>query len=879
MTGGTRIIAFGSAGETPADQEFLLTSEVADAERLSGDPFQSDAGPEEDDAPSTIRRRSDWLLPAIAILAAAGWTGAFIAGNWSRIASGGPIDLWVGLIGDWAPPVMLIAVAWLIVMRNSHREAVRFGDAARLLSDESARLEHRLATVNRELSLAREFITAQSRDLETLGRLAADRLSQNADRLQSLIRENDSRIEAIGDVSAAALDNMEKLRSNLPVIANSAKDVTNNIGNAGRAAQAQLQEMVGGFGRLNEFGEASDRQVRELRALVEETMGEFTRQSAQLGEIASARFAQLGEKSQEFRQQLETYEAEALAAIRARSAALSDEVEQTRLLLDGSEAESLTSLRARLSSLRDETATIARSIRDGESRALETWRAALTQIEEGLVTAASAIEDSGNRAQEAAGLRLTALLDDIARADAGLADSAHAFTAEIARRRAEIAADDALALGRLSDQLSLLDSEIASRREGHEAQTAELAAKSAVIVQQLDRVSRHMAEITAQGDETERRIIASLSTLTEQLAQSQSVLEGTDGRIAALTDSSVRLLELIQASSEHSRDQLPQALASGEKRLAEFEARVITLEKTAAEAREHGAALVTLVTTSSDALQSIRGEMAELQAGIDEHGMAHETVLDSLRTSLETIEAHSERLARSAREELAVAIDALAASAQGAVAGIRDNGAAAISSLAAQLGRESSAALDQAMRISAAETSGQIEQAAAHAAGFAREAAIQMRDQLAKVNELAGNLERRVAHARQRAEEQVDNDFTRRVALITESLNSNAIDITKALSSEVSDTAWAAYLRGDRGIFTRRAVRLLESGEAKAIATAYERDSDFREHVQRYIHDFEAILRQVLSARDGHALGVTLLSSDMGKLYVALAQAIERLRA
>ena len=58
----------------------------------------------------------------------------------------------------------------------------------------------------------------------------------------------------------------------------------------------------------------------------------------------------------------------------------------------------------------------------------------------------------------------------------------------------------------------------------------------------------------------------------------------------------------------------------------------------------------------------------------------------------------------------------------------------------------------------------------------------------------------------------------------------------------------------------------------------FERDSDFREHVSRYIHDFEAILRQVLSTRDGHALGVTLLSSDMGKLYVALAQAIERLR-
>jgi regulator of sirC expression with transglutaminase-like and TPR domain len=79
-------------------------------------------------------------------------------------------------------------------------------------------------------------------------------------------------------------------------------------------------------------------------------------------------------------------------------------------------------------------------------------------------------------------------------------------------------------------------------------------------------------------------------------------------------------------------------------------------------------------------------------------------------------------------------------------------------------------------------------------------------------------------------------------------------------------------------VFTRRAVKLLGPAEAKTIAQIYGNDDGFRDHVSRYIHDFEAMLRQLLSTRDGHALGVTLLSSDMGKLYVALAQAIERLR-
>ena len=113
---------------------------------------------------------------------------------------------------------------------------------------------------------------------------------------------------------------------------------------------------------------------------------------------------------------------------------------------------------------------------------------------------------------------------------------------------------------------------------------------------------------------------------------------------------------------------------------------------------------------------------------------------------------------------------------------------------------------------------------------------------------------------------------------ITESLNSTAIDIDKVLSTDVSDSAWQAYLKGERGIFTRRAVRLIDGADARLIVEHFEADSEFREHVNRYIHDFEAMLRNLLSTREGNSLAVTVLSSDMGKLYVALAQSIERLR-
>jgi hypothetical protein len=188
------------------------------------------------------------------------------------------------------------------------------------------------------------------------------------------------------------------------------------------------------------------------------------------------------------------------------------------------------------------------------------------------------------------------------------------------------------------------------------------------------------------------------------------------------------------------------------------------------------------------------------------------------------------------------------------------------------------AVLERALRIEAAATIGKLEQSAAHASGIGREAVVQLRDQLALVNELTGNLEQRITRARELAEEQVNNDFARRMALITDSLNSAAIDITAALSTDVSDTAWQAYLKGDRGIFTRRAVRLIDSATTREIAEMYERDDAFRGHVSRYIHDFEAMLRSLLSARSGNVMSVTMLGSDMGKLYVVLAQAIQRLR-
>ena len=832
----------------------------------------------EEPAARPIRHWGAALAITLAITAVIGWSAIYILANIDVMRTGGSLIEWTGWLRDWSIPVVLIAVLWLLTMRNSRREAQRFGETARLLSDEASKLETRLTTVNRELSLAREFISAQSRDIDSLGRVATERLSQHAERLVSLIHDNGTRIDAIGDVSSAALENMEKLRSQLPVIASSAKDVTNNIGTAGRAAHAQLDDLISGFKKLNEFGQASERQVLILRSLVDETISEFTRQTDQLGEIAQQRFAALNEGGDEVRAKLDAQEVEALAAIRSRAAALDAELAGVRGSLDQQEADSLTSLRARLAAVRDESSALVRSLREGESGALDTWKNSIATLEVDLRSAIAQVGEIDRKAMESARVRLAELSDEAALVDQRLAERDQRFSEELDQRRGDFDARHLEFTAQLTGQMAALDEAAASQRSAQDNHLAALQTRHEEIGEQLAAFSEQIAAIATQGGDVEGKLGASVAAIAERLSASSAAITDTDSAVAVLTDNAVRLLELIQASVQHTSENLPAAIGISEGRLNIIEERVRAVHALSDEAASRGETLMAHTGRSREALAGTVAQIATMQGQIAQTYEQHGASLADLQQSLESIRAESMALAEHAQGNLTQSIEQLSGAARDAVSGIEAMSAQSITTLAARIGAESGTAIDTALHARAAQIAGQLEAASAKAASASREAAMQLRDQLAKVDDLAGNLERRVAHARRRAEEQVDHDFARRVALITESLNSNAIDIARALDSDVTDTAWAAYLKGDRGIFTRRAVRLLDAPEAKAVAQLYEADRDFRDHVSRYIHDFEAMLRQLLSTRDGHALGVTLLSSDMGKLYVALAQAIERLR-
>ncbi|MXP42366.1 ATPase [Altererythrobacter soli] len=848
MSRRENLVAIGSDPEHAAE----AAAEPAAPDHAVVEEHASEEAWEDEPEP----RHHDWIWPALAIAAALGWTGFFGFAHQREILAGGTPEQWSGWIVAWSVPVLLIVGLWLLVMRNSRREAARFADVARALSIESARLEERLLVINRELSMARDFIAAQSRDLESLGRVAGERISQHAEHLQSLIRDNGEQVETIGRVSTTALENMGRLRSELPVISNSARDVASQIGHAGNTAQGQLAELVTGFRRLNEFGEASERQVAVLRERIDEALDSFEAQAAQLEEIARNRFAALEDRSQAFRADLDGHEVEALAALRRRADRLGEELDARHAEARRQAEEEIALLRERASAAGDEGARAIEVLHSGQEEAARRWAEAVESLKERMNTAIEQISEVDAEALENARRRLAALSEEAERVDRTMSERVEAFEAAIAQRRSQAEQREREALIALEGRLAQLDASVSERQEEQLAHLSGLAERGEALAGRMAALSAEMERIAAQGSEAGGTLDGVTAGLNARLAESRAELDANSHRIARLTNDSVRLLELIRAGAEHSQNDLPQALSQAASDLARFEERVRSAHGLIGEALQQGEELAGHVAAAQrDGAGSIE-QFEALERRIAAANRAHAAELAALQAALVEIAGRSEALAQTARGSLGEALE----------------------SMTERFAEDSATAIEQAMRDHASETIRELEANAKRASGAAREAALQLRDQLAAVNELAGNLEHRVAHARQRAEEQVDNDFARRMALITESLNSSAIDISKAFDNEVSDTAWSSYLRGDRGIFTRRAVRLLDNQASREIAEIYREDSDFRETVNRYIHDFEAMLRSVLSTRDGHALGVTLLSSDPGKLYVALAQAIDRLR-
>jgi len=502
----------------------------------------------------------------------------------------------------------------------------------------------------------------------------------------------------------------------------------------------------------------------------------------------------------------------------------------------------------------------------------------LTQVESAGAAAAARVHEAGdvtnagidallNRAAESLS-EIRSGIDAQAATVAALLDQAQAGLG-----RAGIEASQALGQ-RLDSAGSSLDN-LTARIAEQERASHRLVSDLELGLTSLDD---RFASLAEQGDERAGRISAMVARLRGDLEALGGDTGAQDQAILALADRTAALRDGVAALSLAVAQELGGAFGDAEAGAA----RLLQASEQARPSIEwmQGAAAETSerLIAGQQAVEASEQRLSAMLVAVDHGVSGAQAQLGELTAAIALANDDAARLSNETGPALVAALVQVREAAAHAADRAREAIGKVIPEAAGELSAKTREALEKAVRDSVESKLAELDQVAARAVENAREASDRLTSQMLSIGQSAAALEAHIERSRAAQEKDSGEEFAKRVSLLMDSMHSAAIDVQKILSDEIDDKAWNHYLKGNRGVFTRRAVRLLGGTESRGITAQYESDPEFQTAVNHYVHDFEAMLRRVLAERDGGMIAVTLMSSDMGKLYAALAQAVEKRR-
>ena len=430
-----------------------------------------------------------------------------------------------------------------------------------------------------------------------------------------------------------------------------------------------------------------------------------------------------------------------------------------------------------------------------------------------------------------------------------------------------------------------MDAKLAAARDAGDAMGAQLSAHADASDALASRITAHVANVAQQLDVLDVSVDASTGVIGRaiedtkaQLSTFMQEVQSGNGAAHQLITHAESLLLALDAVTRELDETLPHALDR-------ITSHGKTTQTALAQIRPMLEASELVAQSTMSHVNAVQATLKSNEKRMASHTESQQALGDRINASLADAEAALAKLREGADEfaeqggaRMITTLEDVRSTADSAAAEARLTLEKLVSGARDAMQATASEAIDAAFKNEVMAQLTAIEEASARAVAAANGAADRLMRQLITIMDTSASVEQRVSEAEQAISASDRDSLAKQVGLLTEALKSTAIDVTKILSTEVSDTAWDAYLKGDRGVFARRAVKLIENSEAKEILRLYQADDGFHASVNQFIHDFEAMLRLLIGARDGSAISVTLLSSDIGKLYVALAQAIDRLR-
>ena len=512
------------------------------------------------------------------------------------------------------------------------------------------------------------------------------------------------------------------------------------------------------------------------------------------------------------------------------------------------------------------------------SEATQRLTARLAEIEAAGVGAAARVDEAETAYSGTLDTLLERTSATLEQIRSGIDVQAGAVTALLAQASAGIGKAGADAAESLAANIDHANSSL----HGLSARVAEQDRASQHMIAEIERglalIDERFTELAANGDERANRFLESLTRARTELDTLSAQAGSQDDAIGSLAERTATLRESIARLAAEIREGVGIAIG-------EAQGSAERLVEVAAAAKPEIGWLRDATLETSEKLVSTGAEIAQqrerfgaLLASVDDGVEDAQSKLAQLASTLAQVEREAASLSTETGPALIASLVQVKEAAAHAAERARATIEAVIPETAGKLSEEAAEALERVIRETVEERLREIETVAERALESARAASDRLTGQMITLGQTASALE---AHIEQTGKEQREKDseaFAKRVSLLMDSMHSAAIDVGKILSDEIDDKAWGAYLKGNRGVFTSRAVRLIDGSETRAIRAHYENDSEFQRSVNRYVADFESMLRRVLAERDGGMIAVTLMSSDMGKLYAALAQAIDKRR-
>ena len=103
-------------------------------------------------------------------------------------------------------------------------------------------------------------------------------------------------------------------------------------------------------------------------------------------------------------------------------------------------------------------------------------------------------------------------------------------------------------------------------------------------------------------------------------------------------------------------------------------------------------------------------------------------------------------------------------------------------------------------------------------------------------------------------------------------------EIARAIDHRTAAEVWQRFRAGERGVLGRHLYSLDGQATFDEISRRYDRDGDFRATVDRYIGDFERLLREAEQNDPEGRVMQNYMTSETGRVYLLLAHASGRLR-